>query len=383
MFLMGRQKFSEEMVAPRDFRFSTTLELLDQGLVAYLQYPGVPMFSSLGTRIVERIESVLTKAIEASGFTPIRLPLVMRDSDLERGEAVGDGFARNKCRLSDRMEGYHMMLTPEMGFFTGGAKALSHRNLPIRHSYSVDLLRQTSRPESFFTTRQLRVLGAISIEPDIGSVREALETIGRASSDALTTLGLPLDIVWRSAEPYLEQSYEPVEERPFPRFDSDVGLSLGNEYGASVTLPLQYTDVVNRKNRVKAMTYGLSINRTLVALFDAHRDAQGFSLPRAVRPFDVGIVAASHDLLPDAERLANAFASQGVRSYVDDRHKLSKLAREKFAHYIGVPFTVLVDRDQTVVAARDGRRIPIGMRTSDSEDSAATAIVIALGAGIV
>ncbi|MFJ9742835.1 His/Gly/Thr/Pro-type tRNA ligase C-terminal domain-containing protein [Streptomyces sp. NPDC101166] len=333
-----------------------TSALLSGGLLAHLGYPGLPTYTAMGRDVLDRIEYALAGAAERSGFSRIHIPSIMKDSDLEAGQEVGEQFLGKILFLSDMMSGYHLMTSPEM-LLTGALvdAPLSHRDLPVRASYLTDIFRQMKNTRSILRLRQFRVLGGLALTAEPAGVGGALQDLVRATVGTLDRFGLRTTATWRSDPLHVElfcASTEGSTNVPDPASltgrTKALSLAIGYHYGAGLPPTVSYRSSDNTLAGASVATYALCTNRVLYAVFDQHRDSLGFALPAELRPFDVVVVPSGGAALPTAERLYDVLVAAGVRAALDDRVNRSVVARHRFADYVGAAVRLEVSCDGQV-----------------------------------
>lgn len=374
LFRFERQLFSRSMLRPADFASQRTSHLLSNGLVAMLPYNGIPFYSPLGLTVLDRVERVIAREGERAGFWRVQIPSVMADEDLEAGEPVGEIFAAKITRLSGDLKGHHLLTSPEMLFARLlVAGAVSYRSLPIRHGYTTTLVRQMPTVRGFLTSREFRVYGGVSIDPDPQATQVALERMIDLTQTTLRHWDVEL-LVKREPDGHFELGY-PTEEGDVA-IDGRRALSIaiGFRYGAQLDLPLPYRDAANVNRLATMATFAAGSHRMLYAIFDRWRDEHGFALPASVRPADVVVVPKLGRALDDSAALASGLGSRGARAAIDDRIGLGTAQRVAFAEHIGAAAAVLVDRGAcSVIVRASGTAVRSKLSATDVLDTIAAA----------
>lgn len=328
-----------------------TTQLLHGGLVASLVYPGVPLYTPIGARVLDKIERRTEAIFADAGFEFTRLPGLVKTSDLDEGEKIGETFAAKFLHLQEPAAGFHMLTTPEMMVIRAVAHGpLSYAQLPLRLCYTADFFREAN-VRSLLVCRQFRIFGALSLEADEASCARCVALIRDRLECLLAELGIPIEIEAASDEAF--ECFFPSDEgdyaadRPLTTGDKRRRLSLGMayRYGRECKLPVRIRTSDNRKTAAHVVTFGLCTNRLLFAVFDAARNARGFSLPPVVRPFDVAVIPRTAHEQESAVRVIDAFKSVQAQLVVDDRFKETRKEREAFCTAIGVPVLLRVEQD--------------------------------------
>ena len=93
-------------------------------------------------------------------------------------------------------------------------------------------------------------------------------------------------------------------------------------------------------------SYGIGLERILTSAIEQSHDANGFSLPRAIAPFDVIVtITNSTDpkLVEAAESVAQSLKNQGFDVLLDDRNERAGV-KFKDADLIGVPYRINIGK---------------------------------------
>jgi prolyl-tRNA synthetase len=128
------------------------------------------------------------------------------------------------------------------------------------------------------------------------------------------------------------------------------GIEVGHifELGEKYTKALDagFTDESGRKVLYVMGCYGFGVSRTVAAIVEAHHDDRGIAWPKAVAPYDIGIVLLSDDpkARAAAEELEHDLESGGVTCVLDDRAGVSAGVKFADADLIGYPVQVVVGK---------------------------------------
>ncbi len=343
--------FPEGLRRLERFGDTRTPDLLDTGFLVKMTSAGLPLYTPIGEQLISRIERCLQVRFESAGFRSIRLPSMVRTSDLEGGESVGDKFASKFMRLSEPLDAFHLLTTPETLIMRTMGPAFSHSQLPIRLSYTADFFRNVSSLKSFIVCRQFRIFGALVVD---GNDADALTSLGEMKSLirlAIAELGIPIRVQERE-----DRGFEVF----FPTADGDyrsdhledsgeahgqrlLSLGMGYPYGRNAGLPYRVRTAGNRNAAIHLSTLGFCTNRLLFAAFDAARAAESFRLPTLLRPFDVAIIPRTCEDEAPAKELMERLNGSGLNLAFDDRYKISRIDRERFATALGMPVQVVAE----------------------------------------
>ncbi|MHB1210946.1 MAG: proline--tRNA ligase [Candidatus Nanopelagicales bacterium] len=157
-------------------------------------------------------------------------------------------------------------------------------------------------------------------------------------------------------------------------------FQLGRKFAEA--LDLRVLDEHGELVTVTMGSYGIGVSRAVAAIAEQSHDEKGLIWPREVSPADVHVIATgkAEEPFEEAERLATALDSAGVRVLLDDRRGVSPGVKFNDSELLGVPTIVVVGKRLVdgVIEARDRRT---GERTDVPLSGAAEALARLVQAG--
>ena len=321
---------------------------------------GIYSFLPLGQRTMRRIADVLREEMDAIGGQEVSMPVV-QPADAWRRSGRWDSIDPALVRFRDR-RGHDMVLAmTHEEVVTGLARTeiRSHRDLPVVVYQIQTKFRDEPRPRAgLIRTRELLMKDAYSFDRDQAGLDHHYAAHRDAYTRIFARVGLPVVVV--RADPgimgggtsdefvYLTQIGEDVLARcgscgyaanlevreavaggPCPRCHAALEPARGVEVGHifqlgtrySRKLGAMYADERGVAQPVVMGCYGIGLGRLLACLAEAHHDQRGLTLPPAVAPYRVALIAVSQEkgVLRQAEELYAALSAAGIDVLYDDR----------------------------------------------------------------
>lgn len=332
------------------FSEQTTEDLLNTILFRY-NTNAIPFLTPLGTKIMQNMENTMLEQADRCGMEQIELPTIVDNKVLEQGQAIGEQFQSKIMFLQGKMDGFHLMMTPEPLFINIlSDNNLSHQQMPLRYVYTSNFYRDMADPRHFLRGKQFKMFGGFSVEPDMQSLHRSTEVFDSLTQNLFSTFQLPF---YKKDEPeklmaeYFYLSEAGKENVYLPEIDPNnktKALSLAMYYHYTVDGPLRLKFVNQENKKVKPMflTYGLGTQRTLFSIMDANRDQYGFNLPECLRPFDYVLIPLHQKLKPQANMTYHRMTSSGFRVAVDDRTNIPVGNRQKCSQFLSCPTNIVV-----------------------------------------
>lgn len=119
-------------------------------------------------------------------------------------------------------------------------------------------------------------------------------------------------------------------------------FKLGTKY--SEALHATFLDESGKEKPIVMGCYGIGVGRTLAAVIEQHRDADGIIMPRAIAPYEVIVVPVNNkDEVSNAKALEiyDALNAAGVEALLDDRNERAGV-KFKDADLIGYPLRIVI-----------------------------------------
>lgn len=358
---LSKQPFWDAMRVPENWSERPTSKLLEAGCFCYFREPSVPFYLPIGQMVLDGIRSVINRHAKESGLNQISLPMIVQDTILDQGQEIEPAFKEKMMFLGADMKGYHLLFTPEPIISDLLAvQLLSHRQLPIRFCYHAEMFRNVTDARGILKTRQFQTFVGTTIEPDEEAVSQSLQLFEALTLKIFENLGITVTICHGHKGMAFELFYLAKEGESLfiPQIDPQnrtkaLSLAMGYHYCPGGKLSARFQDRHNKKRRILMTTYAIGVQRLFYVVFDAHRDALGFKLPRLVRPADVVVVPKTEDDMVCCNQLSAKLRALGQRVLVDDRHQISPGNRAAFADYIGAAWKVKVDGEALNLINRD------------------------------
>jgi prolyl-tRNA synthetase len=358
---LSKQPFWDELRVPQNWAERPTSRLLGAGGFCYFRDPSVPFYLPLGQLVLDGVRTVINDHARECGLSQISLPTIFQDTLLETGQEVEAGFKEKMMVLGGDMKGYHLLFTPEPIIDDLlAAQLLSHRQLPIRFCYHVDMFRNVADARGMLKTRQFQTFVGNTIEPDDEAVAHSLQLFESLTLAIFDQLGITVKTCRERKGMAFELFYMANEGESLfiPELDPDkritaLSLAMAYHYCPTGQLSARFQGRDNKKHRILLTTYAIGVQRLFYTVFDAHRDALGFRLPKRVRPADVVLVPKTEADVARSLQLQARLRALGQRVLIDDRCQISLGARAAFADYIGAPWKWKIDGETLSLTSRD------------------------------
>ena len=311
----------------------------------------IPLLTPLGIKIVRNMENTMMDIADNYGMEQIEPPTIIDNNVLEQGQEIGQQFRSKIMYLSGKMEGFHLMMTPEPLFIKVlSDNNLSHSQLPLRYVYSTNFYRNMADPRHFLRGKQFKMFGGFSVDTDRNSLIKSSEMFDSLTQSIFSTFRLPFykqDNGDKLMAEYFYLSEAGKENVYLPQIDESkktkaLSLAMYYHYTTDKPVKLKYTNSENKKVKPLFLTYGMGTQRTLFSIMDVNRDEYGFNLPECLRPFDYVVIPLQQKLKPLANMTYERMKSLGLSVAVDDRTNVSVINRQKCSQFLSCPTNIIV-----------------------------------------
>jgi prolyl-tRNA synthetase len=382
--------------APAEAEIVSHRLMLRAGMIQQLA-AGIYNWLPLGFRVLKKIERIVREEMDRAGAIEILMPTI-QPADLWIESGRYDAYGPEMLRILDRHE-RKMLYGPTneenvTDIFRRHVK--SYRQLPLNLYHIQWKFRDEIRPRfGVMRGREFLMKDAYSFDLDAEGARRSYDAMFVAYLRTFARMGLTaipmqaesgpiggnmsheFQILAQTGEShvYYDRAFEEIDfsaadldvERlkslyaatddkhdparcpvPAERLRAGRGIEVGHifYFGTKYSKPMgaTVTGPDGREVEVEMGSYGIGVSRLVGAIIEAYHDEHGITWPRAVAPFEVGLV----NLRPDdsacaamAEDLYRRLLAAGIEVLYDDR---DERAGVKFAtmDLIGLPFQVTV-----------------------------------------
>ncbi|MCT4656068.1 MAG: proline--tRNA ligase [Cohaesibacter sp.] len=390
---------------PKEAEIVSHRYMLRAGMIRQ-QQAGIYSWLPLGLKVLRKIEQIVREEQNRAGAVELLMP-TMQPADLWKESGRYDDYGKEMLRIVDRHE-RDMLFGPtneEMITDIFRSSVKSYRDLPLnlyhiqwkfrdeirprfgvmrgreflmKDAYSFDMDEEAARKAyhrmfvAYLRTFKRLGLTAIPMKADTGPIggdlshefiilAETGESEVFCHKDYLTKdapgddvdFGSDLSSIvddWTSKYAATEEMHD---EAAFEALaDDDRIAARGIEVGHIFYFGTKYSDAMNAKVTgadgkdvpVHMGSYGVGVSRLLGGIIEACHDEKGIIWPKAVSPFDIGLInmkAGNEDTDAACEQLYERLGNAGFDVLYDDR---SGQAGAKFAtmDLIGLPWQVIV-----------------------------------------
>lgn len=348
---------------PSNFFSASTSSLLKKFIYDFND-PNIPVFSPIGTAILNNIEDIFCTVASEYGIDEIRIPMIMSTELLRRGQQLGELFERKLMSLSGNMAHYHLMTTPETLFLNMASKDnLPASRLPLNYCFISDFCRDMPDPKHILRTKQFRVFAGVSLDANTENRMKTEKHLLYMLHDMFSGLGVPFHtehggsgftceyfyMLSKENENYIIPSIDPKKKT------KALSFAMIYDYGKGCDTS-QFTcidPVTGIKDKMYITSYAISTQRVLYNIMDYYRDNKGFGLPAHLRPCDIVLISGPKDteILIKIKKDLN---KSGIKSYVDNCYNKPHVKRLETADYIGSGYKAIVKNEKISIIDRNG-----------------------------
>lgn len=303
----------------------------EMGLVQFID-SGFPSFSPVGNIIRERVENVLVDACEQAGMDKITVPAIHRkDLVVQSGalEKYPDTFlGQDNLIVAGTSEEYALELAKK--------GLCSYKQLPISFYVSGISVRLVRRPKGMDVLREFSGVTMKSLNPDEDSFKESLRAFEELTEGALEKLGIPFHTAKKNSG--VEFFYSTSDGR-------ELSLGMGYRANPAYVARVNFNLADNTMGELVMGTFGIGLERVLLAAMDQNLRTEGVLLPPILTPFEGVVVPVKPE---NDMHLAAAEQVYGQREgyCLDDRLSLSVREKLDLADYLGIKNKILIgDRE--------------------------------------
>ncbi len=357
-------------------------QLLERaGLVGFVD-AGFAWWSPLGQRIMMLLQQTVRSHLEARGFLEVAGPLIASVSTLEKGGWLAQ-FEDELMRLGSPTAEFAVPPTSEEPLlaYLASCGSLSHRQLPLQVFEFRPIFRFRRRTEGLYQNREFGCCLIATFDEGHDDFLRSSREVKNTLVSLWESLHLDVHVVTHDETGTFEALFD--YERGDRRLADTVvakrgedfqagdlanrkwgGLAMGYRYDAVAQLGLQVADRENALSAPFMGTFGMGMQRLLIAMVEQGRTPSGIVLPKEIRPFDCVVIHAGplgERETSLAEDIYKQLQKAGAKVAWDDRPRATMAQRMEVADFFGIPLRLVVgpsetDYDQVQVRFAHGQR---------------------------
>jgi prolyl-tRNA synthetase len=363
---------------------------------------GFYTFSPMGQRVINKIESLVRKAMDDSGALEIAMP-TMQPAALWKQSGRFETYGKEMMQLNDR-EGRTFFLAPtqeEAAVSFVKDRLNSYKQLPVTVYQIGKKFRDEKRPRNgIIRAKEFLMKDAYSFDKDLDGLDKSYTVMRGVYTGLFNTFSLKYATVsaetgemgGRFSEEFM--AFSPTGEDTIARCVKcnmaekpqelqreelvckqcngkleicnaiEIGhiFKLGTRY--SVPFDLTYQSEEGQKKQVEMGCYGIGITRMMAAIIEQNNDAKGIIWPVSVAPFQFAVIPISLDnaaIRAASEWVERTLRASGYDVILDDRD-LSGGKKFKDADLLGFPYKIIIGER----GLRDGK-VEIEIRRDDTK----------------
>lgn len=361
---------------------SANARLLTQGGFIMKQMAGVYNYLPLGLRVLNKIQNIIRKEMNAIGGNEVLMPaLTLEENYTASGQDTIDILFHLEGRGASKLvinQSHENVVTPLAKLFT-----FSYRDLPLYIYQIQNKFRNEPRAKSgLLRGREFNMKDLYSFHTSVEDFQKYYETVKTAYFKIYERLGLGERVVLTFASGGVFSRYS----HEFQAL-TDIGedtiylcetcrLAVNKEiYGEQNSCPncgnvelmerraievgnifdlgtrftdafdFKYVDEAGRPQQIYMGCYGIGVSRLMGTLVEIFHDDKGIIWPEAIAPFKVHLVTLGkeQEAKIEAEKIYQTLIAKGVEVLYDDR-EVSAGAKLGDADLIGIPYRLVVSK---------------------------------------
>jgi prolyl-tRNA synthetase len=360
------------------------IEVLSKAEVVDKRIPdsrGFYGYPSWGTIILERLEGLFKKALEATGHKPIRTPTVIPETLLKVEERHAKGFIPEGWVITHGRGGQKLeinkLLRPTgetIIYSLYKYWVRSYRDLPLKR-YEVTASYRAEPDHAIFPllrSHQFYWLEAHDVQSSYEEADKQIREDMHIFEDvAWNSLAIPFFLFKRPDwDKFAGAEYSCAYDVPLPSrkvLQLATTHNLGRNF--SKAFGIKFIDESEHEHYAYQTCFGPGISRILGGMIALHGDDRGLVLPPAISPIQIIIIPIifkkySKAVLDKSKELKAKLVKEGFRVFVDDS---DKTAGWKFNEWElkGVPIRIEIGPEDlrknqvTVVKRVDNKRLHV------------------------
>lgn len=330
------------------------------GLVSW-PHAGVPQFSNVGQKIMNKAERLVRESFQNAGFNEIRLPTI-QDPEIYERTGRDEQFEHEFFKTNGDMI---FAPTQEEAFLSKVEEQLhSDAHLPFEFFEITHKFRDTEPARGVMFNREFQMADAFSLHRTESSLEDSIEKYEEMVLELGDRLGIDLQKVEKPNRPYESYVVE-TDDGSVDIDDNRTGSDIAMYYVASDEMLDGFDFKVSQP---LLCSYGIGIARLIHGVIEENRTDQRIDFPEELRPYDYSIIpisAIDADQIERANEVYTTLREAGIDVLLDDRKRQGIREKQDHHRFYGVDKWIMIGDDEisggfiTVELADDERQTTV------------------------
>lgn len=332
---------------------------------------GFPVISPIGYKIIKKIEDLIRSISVELGFMEISLPSIMTRELFENNPAAEKYQNETIKILGDNSDYMLMATTEEMMIEYFGKSIISYKQLPMRFSHLQKVFRWLKRPEGFYSSREINFFGFATFDTGLMEYKNSIKLFQILCDKVFDMLNISVvkniarddcsvEYLWDSClgDRTFEKSAATKRDVNRADFSEDWGindcnklssLSMGYQIPFVNKFSCYFNDMQGQRQTPIMGTFGIGLQRVLVAVIEQGLRTGALELSPLIRPFEICII-----ILGEIVDLGKSFlinVTSALKEHyedilIDDRPRISLKDKLGLCDILDIPSRIIIGKKE-------------------------------------
>ena len=351
------------LIVPPNWRELRIHQLIGKMKLVVYDLDGFGYISPIIQLFYEKFEAIIRNLSKTEEFYEVHVPLIVSTEILKKSgvfEKYESEFL--KVREIDAV----ISATSEETFlsYVHSNEPVSYKQFPIRLLHFQDAFRNIDGSKGYYKSKEFYGVVFSTLDTDTDSYLSSLQAFENICDRLWGMLGLSGKVqkfkgtdnksteymlACRDADMEITRSMAIEKDKREKGVNAPklTSIAMAHQFDAVINFDIKYVDIKGNRLVPIMGSFGIGIQRVLYTLLDNLQDDRGFTLPKALKLFNVMLIPA---FIKDPEvkkycyGLYRSLTANGVSVFLDDRDYLNLQKKFELADLFDINLSIVISK---------------------------------------
>jgi prolyl-tRNA synthetase len=311
----------------------------------------------------EKFEVIIRNLSKTEEFYEVHVPLIV-STELLKKSGVFEKYESEFLKVSE-IDAV-ISATSEETFlsYIHSSELVSYKQFPIRLLHFQDAFRNIDGSKGYYKSKEFYGAVFSTLDTDTDSYLSSLQAFENICDRLWSTLGLggkvqkfkgadkksiEYMLACRDADMEITRSIAIEKDKMVKGVNAPklTSIAMAHQFDFVINFDIKYVDIKGNQSVPIMGSFGIGIQRLLYTFLDNLQDDHGFTLPKALKLFDIMLIPA---FIKDPEvkkycyDLYNSLTANGISVFLDDRDYLNLKKKFELADFFDINWSIVISK---------------------------------------
>ena len=351
------------LIVPPNWREMRIHQLIRRMKLVVYNLDGFGYISPIIQLFYEKFEVIIRNLSKTEEFYEVHVPLIV-STELLKKSGVFEKYESEFLKVSE-IDAV-ISATSEETFlsYIHSSELVSYKQFPIRLLHFQDAFRNIDGSKGYYKSKEFYGAVFSTLDTDTDSYLSSLQAFENICDRLWSTLGLggkvqkfkgadkksiEYMLACRDADMEITRSIAIEKDKMVKGVNAPklTSIAMAHQFDFVINFDIKYVDIKGNQSVPIMGSFGIGIQRLLYTFLDNLQDDHGFTLPKALKLFDIMLIPA---FIKDPEvkkycyDLYNSLTANGISVFLDDRDYLNLKKKFELADFFDINWSIVISK---------------------------------------